>query len=347
MKATRSLLTLLTLSLLAACSSQAPTPQTEVQGVVQVNSNKTIKRVMVSFCDPLQTPIQALGSRISVPLGRHVCTINAETDYGDFGAVEEEFAVSAKETQVTLNFNQKGLMVNPEGEVRKSASTPTLTSLSTNPVPYNPYYAVSFAVFNYNRPYSPSLNTGGLPGTNCGNNCTQFISLSILAGLLQTFQPSTVDANKTQFVDKSGSFWWYWVDCANLPSDSSLAPLSFIRANNLYRYANAYDSLLSQGINNVNGLYFQFVTRDSTTAYLDVDKIQPGDVVFEDDPDFSGMYGVVDHAMLVTTVNPGARNDYGRVLYTQQSDNKSGASLAAANSASRLWYVYRPRFWNY
>jgi hypothetical protein len=212
---------------------------------------------------------------------------------------------------------------------------------------YDPKSAVKYALENYDRAYGAGSSDTPLPsfpvttitlpdGTvvTTGGNCTNFASRVIIAGLIKDSRAQEVFKRIGDFdIDDDGAvspYEWY------MRPDGSHGP-AFTSANKLYEYA----------VHNkpaYKGLHFAYVTHDTTTSFMDYDKVQPGDIIFAD---FNGD-GTMDHTMIVDDKD-WWRLGYNEVRLTYQSDNKTDQGLGDINERMKhqaLFYVYRPVDYN-
>lgn len=168
------------------------------------------------------------------------------------------------------------------------------------------------------------------------NNCTNFASQVIMAGLVGTSSKSTIWNKKNAFVDKGGKVEWYFED-----SNNDLVGDAWNGAHTMYNYAKGNRS-------SWKGLHFDFVAEDSLTEYLDVSKIKVGDIVFvnwdaEKDK-------IIDHVMVVTDIDRWwVGNDYNEIQVTYQSNDRKDVRLGALNEQynhNATFHVYRPTDFN-
>jgi hypothetical protein len=91
---------------------------------------------------------------------------------------------------------------------------------------FNGSLAGAYASAYYNNP-----NTHFTDYTSLGGDCTNFVSQSILAGLVQSTNKTTVYNARTTYQDKANSFndWWY-------TSDALRATPEWAGANGLFAY---------------------------------------------------------------------------------------------------------------
>lgn len=187
---------------------------------------------------------------------------------------------------------------------------------------YNPGAAATYAATNWNSQVvrygveNPFPNYGAL---DPGGNCTNFVSQSIMAGLVGTFRPRVVFQNRALFVaDKGSPLAWYFL------SDADRAKPAWAGADGLYRYA--------RGNGPANkGLHFAAVPVDRT-------RITVGDIVFAD---WTGD-GRIDHSMIVTGLSN--VNGFNRIRLTYQSQDRTDVGFGDLIALKRgaTYFVFRP-----
>jgi len=164
-----------------------------------------------------------------------------------------------------------------------------------------------------------------------GGNCTNFVSQSVLAGLVDNSDKYVVYNKRAYYMadrDKGCSYCWYY-------DTSTSRGSAWTGANDLYNYAKS-------NLDSYWGMHFTFVTKDSSTTYLDTSKILVGDVVFAD---WTGD-GYIDHSMIVTTKTA---NSYSGVKVSYQNSEgyapRKDRPLSEINSSGTVFRVYRPTFY--
>jgi len=127
------------------------------------------------------------------------------------------------------------------------------------------------------------------------NNCTNFVSQAIAAGLTGKTTQSEVRNRIPHYnveIGYSSDYqkWHYRGDSHSLISQS------WLTANTLYKYVQ------NQAMySTYRGLHFTFVTDDSPTRALDFSKIKNGDIIFADwGYNTYAVDGYIDHVMIVT-----------------------------------------------
>ena len=118
-------------------------------------------------------------------------------------------------------------------------------------------------------------------------------------------------------------------------------------AHSLYLYAKYTDQYDSGSYYYENGPKFEFVTKDSSTSYLDPDDVQEGDIIFADiyNP-VNNQYidKIMDHVFIVTGKEwwqPG----YNEIRVTSNSSYYTDKGLGEINEVygqNIIFYVYRP-----
>lgn len=200
---------------------------------------------------------------------------------------------------------------------------------------YDPAWAVDYASTNYNTSYGSGSSQNPFSDYSgaSGGNCTNFVSQAIMAGFVDTDSMSTTYAQRSNYdIDKgSGSYYqWYFI------SNTDRGP-AFTGANKLYEYA----------VHNwptYRGLHFEYVTHDTTTAFMDYTLVEEGDIIFADwEHD-----GVIDHSMIVTDYQ-WWQFGHNEIRLTYQGTpgvvGKTNIGLGDINEDydyEAVFYVYRP-----
>src|SRR5690349_2363211 len=79
---------------------------------------------------------------------------------------------------------------------------------------YDPYSARNYALSNVYTPYGSRL--GQNPFSNFGDNCTNFVSQAIMAGMIMRTSPADVYARRYDFMADLGQpLAWYFADASN------------------------------------------------------------------------------------------------------------------------------------
>ncbi len=184
-------------------------------------------------------------------------------------------------------------------------------------------------------------------------NCTNFISQCILAGLMSCTDLGDVWDYRWSFVDQGGYNEWYYKYCNNRSA-------SWAGVHELYNYSN-------KNLPSYSGLHLKFVTRDTPDNTLDVSKVQVGDIIFVDTPndlyeqnhnnypsfftpefyDPETMYGHMNHALIVVKKKSG--NGYSSIKVAGHTKHYYDRSLATINAniynetgSQAVFHVYRP-----
>jgi hypothetical protein len=198
---------------------------------------------------------------------------------------------------------------------------------------YNANFAATYAVNNHNVAYGSGQ--GQNPFGDFTNNCANFVSQSIVAGLTGKTTPSDVFAQRYNFTaDRDYSLSWYYISAYDRRP-------AWTGAKNLYQYAKSNKSTHK-------GLHFTYVTNDSPNYRMNYDLIIAGDVIFADwESD-----GTVDHVMIVTKVYSSLSSSYigyDRIRVTSQSNNVTDRGLEDISKQYNYkvsFYVYRPTDYN-
>jgi hypothetical protein len=198
---------------------------------------------------------------------------------------------------------------------------------------YNPSYAKTYAVNNYNVPYGTGWGQNPFGGFT--NNCANFVSQSLIAGFTSKTTPGDVYAQRYNFTaDRYSPLPWYYI------SSSDRGP-AWTGAKKLYEYAR-YNKPAYKG------LHFNYVTNDSPTYRMNYNLVREGDIIFADwESD-----GNIDHVMIVTKFYSSlfsSYRGYDRIRVTYQSNNITDKGLEDINklySYKVSFFVYRPTDYN-
>ena len=200
---------------------------------------------------------------------------------------------------------------------------------------YDADWAVKYATANYNRVYGSGKDDNPFSDYSSytpGGNCTNFAGQVLIAGFIKSDSAKTVYGRRYDFdIDASGTgpYRWYF------RSDGDRGP-AWTGAPKLREYADNNKPAY-------RGLHFSFITNDTATTPLEVEKVVKGDFIFAD---WTGD-GSIDHTMVVTEKKPG--KTYNTIRLTFQTDNKTDRGLGDINVAygrKALFYVYRPVDYN-
>jgi hypothetical protein len=202
---------------------------------------------------------------------------------------------------------------------------------------YDPGSAAAYARLNVYMPYGSG--SGQNPFSNFSNNCANFVSQAIMAGMIMRITPAEVFARRYDFAaDRGLSLAWYFLGV----NDRGPA---WAGAKELYNYARTNKSTYK-------GLHFTFVGSDSiSNRSLNPFYLWPGDVVFVD----WESNGTVDHSMIVWKIDYSffVWNKYDRIRVTYQSNNSPDMGLQQVldknYKETKHWatfYVFRPTDYN-
>jgi hypothetical protein len=199
--------------------------------------------------------------------------------------------------------------------------------------------AAAYARNNAWMPYGSRYDQN--PFTSFQNNCTNFVSQAIMAGMLRQTNPWAVFSGRYDFVaDRTASsgLKWYFINSGDRGS-------AWAGAKELYQYA-------VQNQPSWRGLHFTFVGWDyPSNRSLNPFYLRPGDVIFcdwEND-------GKIDHVLMVSRIDLSlyVRYPYDRIRVAGQSNNHTDTSLQyiidKTYQDSRTWAafrVYRPVDYN-
>jgi len=115
---------------------------------------------------------------------------------------------------------------------------------------YDPYSAAAYARNNVNVPYGSRV--GQNPFYSFQNNCANFVSQAIMAGMIMRTTPAEVFARRSDFAaDRGLSLAWYFL------SANDRGP-AWAGAKELFNYARTNKSTY-------RGLHFTFVGSDSVS----------------------------------------------------------------------------------
>lgn len=154
------------------------------------------------------------------------------------------------------------------------------------------------------------------PFTGFQNNCANFVSQAIVAGMIKKTNPWDVYNRRYDFAaDRSAPLStprWFFI------SMNDRGP-AWQGAKEMHQYAGYNKSTYK-------GLHFAFVASDTPwNRSLDHNKLRPGDVIFCDwEHD-----GTVDHVLMVARIDTSwfILNRYNRIKIAGQSNNHSDTAL--------------------
>ena len=227
-----------------------------------------------------------------------------------------------------------------------------VSSVFAGDIKYNQNYAASYAFKNYNQKTQVKF-------AKYLNNCTSFISQSMMAGFAKTTSMNTLYNKRKNFLaDRFDTYSWFYLNKYDKGSTWS-------EAHSLYLYAK-YTDKNDIGPNYLeNGPKFKFVTYDTLTSYMDYNSVQVGDIIFMDwhdaNFDFDTMInngiitnegkkhmkpdGHMDHTLIVTKINYWSERGYNKIRVASNSRDYKDRGLGDINEdydKKALFYVYRP-----
>ena len=193
---------------------------------------------------------------------------------------------------------------------------------------YNGGYAAAYANSFCGLPIYNNL----FPNyANSGGDCVNFASQCIVAGLTWNATGKTVYTSAPSFsADRYSPLAWFF--------SGSTHSTSWTYAPALLQYAKSNRP-------EYKGLHFQFVTEDTSKTYMDVMKVQVGDIIFCD----WNNDGTMDHVAIVTGIRAG-QSDYNRVRYAAHTTDAKDAGLGDLNKYygyRAIFHVYRPTDYNF
>lgn len=207
------------------------------------------------------------------------------------------------------------------------------------------YYAGTYAAsYARNNAYvSYGSKSGQNPFYNFPDNCANFVSQAIIAGMILRTTPAEVFASRADFAANYtgagiGRPGWYFLDVNNRGS-------AWPGAQQMYDYANSNDSTKK-------GLHFQKVGSDTpSNRSLNPLNLWPGDVIFCDWRND----GSINHVIIVTSINysPFIWNKYDRIRVASQTSPRVDWTLQQIIDLSHVqdgewpsFRVYRPIDYN-
>jgi hypothetical protein len=203
---------------------------------------------------------------------------------------------------------------------------------------YDGGYAATYARNNAWMSYGYGYNQN--PFYNFPNNCANFVSQAIIAGMVKKTNPLDVYNRRYDFaVDRTGSTYkWYFIGA----NDRGPA---WSGAKEMHQYANYNKSTYK-------GLHFTFVVSDTpSNRTLKTSNVRPGDVIFCDWQND----GTIDHVVMVARVDTSwwPLNNYEKIRIAGQSNNHSDTALQwildknyQDNKTWASFRVYRPVDYN-
>ncbi|MDF1682865.1 MAG: amidase domain-containing protein [Patescibacteria group bacterium] len=212
----------------------------------------------------------------------------------------------------------------------------TIKSDGTKVCAYKSSKSVDYAVKNYKKSAQNDDNFAVYD-----NNCTNFVSQSVLAGFAETKYRSTLYSKREQYLaDENDTYSWFYRSKWD-------AGANWKQAHSLYLYAKYTDENDSGSNYNENGPKFDFVTRDSDSAYLDPNDVLEGDIIFADinNPTYDQYIdGTMDHVFIVTG-KEWYQSFYNKIRVTSNSSYYTDKGLGEINEEYEQdihFYVYRP-----
>ena len=219
---------------------------------------------------------------------------------------------------------------------------------------YNASTASKYALKYYN-------NKKKSPFSYYGNNCTHFVSQSILAGFVGKDNVYSVFNERAEYdVEKGESLRWYYINKNDVGN-------SWTQAHSLYLYVKS--SLNDFYRQKYSGIKFKYVTRDFISSFdkngnrringgaLHINKVKEGDIIFIDYKDKKKLYskysgslnniktdGIMEHAYIVTKIQRW-RIGYNKIRVASNDNDYKDKGLGDVNSAydNKIeFHIYRP-----
>lgn len=205
---------------------------------------------------------------------------------------------------------------------------------------YDGGYAATYARNNAWMAYGSGYNQN--PFTSFQNNCANFVSQAIMAGMVRKTNPREVFNRRYDFIadrtSQNTAYKWFFI------SSGDRGP-AWAGAKELYQYA-----IYNQP--SYRGLHFSFVAFDTPwSRSLNAFYLKPGDVIFCDwEHD-----GKIDHVLMVARIDLSlfARTHYDRIRVAGQSNNHTDTALQYIldknyqdNKTWASFRVYRPVDYN-
>jgi len=203
---------------------------------------------------------------------------------------------------------------------------------------YDGGYASTYARNNAWMAYGSG--SGQNPFYNFRNNCANFVSQAIIAGMVKNTNPREVYNRRYDFaVDRTGSLYkWYFISLGDRGPAWSGAP-------EMRQYADYNKSTYK-------GLHFKFIVSDTpSNRTLTTSNVQPGDVIFCD----WDSNGTTEHVLMVVRIDTSwwPRNNYEKIKIAGQSNNHADTALQwildETYRRDKTWAsfrVYRPTDYN-
>jgi hypothetical protein len=205
---------------------------------------------------------------------------------------------------------------------------------------YDGGYAATYARNNAWMTYGSGYNQN--PFSSFPDNCANFVSQAIMAGLTKKTNPSDVFFSRYDFLADLSlpvtSPRWFFLNSGTKPTDRGPA---WSGSKEMHQYANSNKSL-----------HFAFIASDTPSKRtLEPNDLRPGDVVFCDWQND----GTIDHVMMIGRIDKSlfVWNKYNRILVAGQSNNHADTTLQwildKNYQDNRTWAsfrVYRPTDYN-
>lgn len=238
---------------------------------------------------------------------------------------------------LTINLALIGMSVNAE-----TLNCPNMTKQSDGAkvCHYNLHSARSYALENWDR--SNYLNSSGAVTdgyfASYDNNCTNFVSQSVLAGISEKHTRKDLFAVREQyFADRYDYYSWFY-------KSKWTAGNAWKGVQSLYLYAD-YTSRKDPGPTyKENGPKFKLITYNTPSKKLDIDSVKTGDVIFMD---YEGN-AEKEHVFIVTNIQ-NWRFGYDEIRVASNTKDYSSKGLGTINKESNelngrypIFHVYRP-----
>ncbi len=221
-------------------------------------------------------------------------------------------------------------------------------------VEYNSNYAASYAYKNFDQ--RKQVKFAKYP-----NNCTNFVSQSIMAGFARTNSMVTLFNKRKEFLsDQGDTYSWYYIDKYTIGTTWS-------EAHSLYLYAQYTNRHRNDDLTDEKGPKFKFITKDSASHYMDYNDVNVGDIIFMDWHDkyffdhWDDMFksngkltklgkkhakpdGKMDHSLIVTKFEWFDKG-YNKIKVASNSSDYRDKGLGTINkeyNKKAFFYVYRP-----
>lgn len=205
---------------------------------------------------------------------------------------------------------------------------------------YDGGYAATYARNNAWMAYGSGYNQN--PFSSFPDNCANFVSQAIMAGLTKKTNPSEVFYSRYDFLADLNlpvtSPRWFFLNSGTKATDRGPA---WSGSKEMHQYANSNKAL-----------HFVFIASDTPSKRtLDPGSLRPGDVLFCDWQND----GTMDHVMIIERIDNSwwIFNKYNRIFVAGQSNNHADTALQwiidKNYQDNRTWAsfrVYRPTDYN-